>query len=126
MDEIGESGCLTVFAHVTGNLAAMIGRVQDNVTENVLDGACPGLTFGVFVGNRLVDITGSDEIEMFSPETGHFGHFSLALLKAVFRPHWRTLRLLLEPIQPEPLGCYEVGEQLERPFLSGGAGANRG
>ena len=49
MNEVRVSGSMAMGAHVAGDLAAMMRRVHDNVSKNVLDRAGPGFPFAVLV-----------------------------------------------------------------------------
>ena len=119
MNKIGISGSLAAGAHVRGDLSAMIGRVHDYVGQDVDNRARPLLSLTVLVGDGLGDVPGSDQIEKREPETSQLRRLSLTLRQIGLRPYRNALRLLFQPLQPDPLGRKNMGHELQRSMIDG-------
>src|SRR5580704_8023961 len=81
VNEVGVGGGLSAGAHVAGNLATMVGRVNHHVGQDVDNGTGPRLALAVLVGNRLRDVARGNQIEKFEPLPTQFGRLRLTLFK---------------------------------------------
>src|SRR5258707_1935123 len=115
MNEVCIGGRLAVRAHMAGNLSAMIRRVHQDVSQNILYAVCPRLAFAVLVGNRIGEVGRRKGLEVFSPQPPKLCHLGFALFNVELRPDGKTLWLLFQPFQPEPLGGKYVRQELQRP-----------
>src|SRR5579859_938399 len=67
MDEIRIGGALSTFAHVAGDLPAMICGVRDDMRQDVHNGASPGFALAVLVCKGLRNVAGSDQVQIVEP-----------------------------------------------------------
>src|ERR1700733_7677048 len=104
VDEIGVGGLLPASAHFVRDLAAMVGRVEQHVTQDVFDSAGPGLSLAVLVVDFLREVGWQKFDEEGAPAGGELCDLRVALLEGKFWPHRKALRLALYALQPETLG----------------------
>src|SRR5215469_9500398 len=108
MDKVSIGGAVSSFTHVAGDLTTVIGRMHHNVSQNIYDRAGPRLALGVFVGDSLGHISGGGQIEILEPTRGQISRLLLAAIQVKVRPHWDTLSLLRQPLQPDSLSPKNV------------------
>jgi hypothetical protein len=117
MNKIRVSRRPSAFPRVTGNLAPVIRRVQQNVIQNIRHSVRPRLAFAVFVSHRLEEVFGCNRLQIFPPQSAHLARLRLALIEIRFRPDRQTLRLLSDSFQPQPLGRNDMRHQLQRALI---------
>src|SRR5258708_37796016 len=104
-------------AHLAGDLSAMVGRMHQDVSQNVLHGVCPRLSFGVLVRNHLGKERRRKTLEVFSPQPAKLCRMGFALREIELGPDRKTLCLLRQSFQPEPLGRTYVRHELQFPLV---------
>src|SRR5712671_1486307 len=115
MDEVRGGGYSSARAHLAGDLSAMVGRMHQDVSQNVLHGVCPRLSLGVLVRNHLGKERRRKTLEVFSPQPAKLCRTGFALREIELGPDRKTLCLLRQSFQPEPLGGKYVRHELQRP-----------
>jgi len=100
MNEIRRGGLDAAGAHLARDLPAMIRRVQQDMGQDVLQGAIPRLSLAVFVSDIPRKNRRRKIAELLIPKRSEFGDLRLALVEGIIRPDRQTLGLLTNTLQP--------------------------